>query len=89
MHFKTILLWLYRQLRDYNLFIPEEDDYEDDDDYGVAEDPATVLIKQKYSTWIYVLSLMGEENVSLTLFLYEMRRRRKMCSISADTSSTL
>jgi hypothetical protein len=65
MHFKTILFWLYDQLRHYNLFLPEENDYEDDDDYEEAEDPATVLTKQKYTTWVYVLLLMGKENTSL------------------------
>jgi hypothetical protein len=67
MHSKTILLWLYNQVRGYDLFIPEKDDYEDDDDHGEAEDPATVLIKQKYTTRIYVLLLMGKKNVSLYL----------------------
>ncbi|UJR19296.1 hypothetical protein I4U23_022425 [Adineta vaga] len=39
----------------YNLFMFEENDYEDDDDR--FQDPAIVLKQQKYKTWLYVVLL--------------------------------
>ncbi|UJR06647.1 hypothetical protein I4U23_010933 [Adineta vaga] len=42
-------------MSNYNLFMLEENDYEDDDDR--LQDPATVLKQQKYKTWLYVVLL--------------------------------
>jgi hypothetical protein len=40
----------------YNAFIPEENDYNDDNDE--VKDPTTVLKHQKRSTWLYILLLI-------------------------------
>lgn len=46
---------LRRWLVNYNLYIPDENDYQDDD--VESTDAATTVKQQIYSTWIYVLLL--------------------------------
>ena len=63
MNFKVLFRWFYERVRKYNLFIPEENDYHDDDDDNnndQANDPATIIKHQKYTTWLYILILMGK-----------------------------
>ncbi|CAF1086280.1 unnamed protein product [Adineta ricciae] len=48
---KTAFKWIYKQVSHYNLFMLEENDYDDDDDIA---DPIIVLKYQKYKTWLYV-----------------------------------
>ncbi|CAF1511481.1 unnamed protein product [Adineta ricciae] len=48
---KTIFKWIYEQVSHYNLFMLEENEYDDDDD---IIDPIIVLKYQKYKTWLYV-----------------------------------
>lgn len=57
MNLKNIFKWIYKKIFDYNLFMLEEDDYDDDDDLN---GPATVLRHQKYKTWLYVGLLAGK-----------------------------
>ncbi|CAF3851145.1 unnamed protein product, partial [Adineta steineri] len=57
MHPKVLYQWLYSKVHSYNLFILDDNEYNDDDDE--PEEPTTVLKKQKYTTWLYILFLMG------------------------------
>ncbi|UJR18380.1 hypothetical protein I4U23_005284, partial [Adineta vaga] len=45
---------ILKSLLNYNLFLFDENDYDDDDD---IKDPAIVLKHQKYKTWLYVALL--------------------------------
>lgn len=56
MNIKSNFSWLYNRICDYNLFIPDEDDYDDDDE---AEDPLIKLKHEKYTTRLYVILLIG------------------------------
>lgn len=60
---KSIFYWLYQKGQDYNLFIHEEDDYDDDGD-GESKDTAIVIKHQKYTTWLYVLLLACKRNTN-------------------------
>ena len=60
MNLKLVFNWLLRKLSNYNLFIRDEDDYDDDDENGNAiRDSAVILRLQKYKTWLYVVGLSG------------------------------
>ncbi|CAF4117366.1 unnamed protein product, partial [Adineta steineri] len=63
MHPKILFRWLYNKVCDYNLFMLDDNEYNDDDDE--PEEPTTVLKKQKYTTWLYALFLMGNGGVGL------------------------
>ena len=59
---KALFYRLYKQTCDYNLFIPEENDYNDNDDgHSKLQDPSTVLKQQKYTTWLYVFLLISNK----------------------------
>ncbi|CAF1196346.1 unnamed protein product [Adineta ricciae] len=67
MNLKLVFNWFFQKLSDYNLFIREEDDYDDDDENENAiRDPAVILRLQKYKTWLYVVVL----SVSLVTLFY-------------------
>ena len=51
---KSIFQSLYSQASDYNLFISDENDYDDDE----SRDPATVVKYQKYTTRLYIVLLL-------------------------------
>ncbi|CAF1350011.1 unnamed protein product, partial [Adineta ricciae] len=55
MNLTTSVKWIYTKGLQYNLFMLEEHDYDDDD--AVIKDPAVVLKHQKYKTWLYVVLL--------------------------------
>jgi hypothetical protein len=57
MNLKALFHWFYEKLRNYNLFIPEINVHDDDDE---PAEPATVVKHQRYSTWLYVLLLTGK-----------------------------
>ncbi|CAF1238357.1 unnamed protein product [Adineta ricciae] len=62
MNMKIYLQWLYKKISNYNLFILEENDYDDDN----TKDPTVLLKHQKYKTRLYVVLLM----VCLYLLFY-------------------
>ncbi|CAF1446389.1 unnamed protein product [Adineta ricciae] len=62
MNFKIYLQWIYKKISNYNLFIVEENDYDDNN----IKDPTVLLKHQKYKTRLYVLLLM----VCLYLLFY-------------------
>lgn len=43
--------WFHKRIHSYNLFIPDDDDYDDDTDE--PRDTETVLKQQQYATWLY------------------------------------
>ncbi|CAF1144697.1 unnamed protein product [Adineta steineri] len=64
MKLKALLFWIKEQIVHYNLFMKEENEYDDndndDDNANIEEnDPAIVLKQQKYTTWFYILLLLG------------------------------
>ena len=50
---KRTLLLIYQQIRDYNRFIPDENDYDDE-----IQDPVIALQHQKYATRLYIVLLV-------------------------------
>lgn len=59
MNLKTWLYWLYDRAKNYNLFMLDVDDYQDDEDEE-REDPAILLKHQKYTTRLYIVFLMSK-----------------------------
>lgn len=55
---QIVYLWLKVQVSNYNLFIPDENDYPDDLD--APRDPAAQIREQKYATWLYVFLVAGK-----------------------------
>ncbi|CAF3706074.1 unnamed protein product, partial [Adineta steineri] len=53
---KDLFRWFHEQLRNYNLFIPDENDYEDENDE--PKDPVIILKQQRYTTRLYVFLLI-------------------------------
>jgi hypothetical protein len=49
---KDLFLWFHERVQNYNLFIPDEDDYGDENDE--LEDSATTVKHQKYATRLYI-----------------------------------
>jgi hypothetical protein len=60
MKVKNIIKWFYEYVHSYNLFIPEEDDYPDDNDQ--LTDQAELIKKQKYSTRLYIILFISKEH---------------------------
>ncbi|UJR17612.1 hypothetical protein I4U23_004508 [Adineta vaga] len=54
MNLKTLFKWIYTSVSNYNLFMLEENDYNDEER---SEDPAIVLKQQKCKTWLYIVLL--------------------------------
>ena len=52
MNIKQWLDWLREYVHSYNLFMPNEDDYEDDNDQ--TRDPTIIVKHQQYTTRLYV-----------------------------------
>ncbi|UJR08381.1 hypothetical protein I4U23_012652 [Adineta vaga] len=55
MRLKDIFHWSCQYIQNYNLFIPD-DDYDEETDEN--ERSETTLIRQKYTTWVYVVLLL-------------------------------
>ncbi|UJR22661.1 hypothetical protein I4U23_025700 [Adineta vaga] len=49
---KTLFHWLYKKIYTYNVFIPEENDYDDE-----IQDPTIVLRHQRYASRLYIVLL--------------------------------
>jgi hypothetical protein len=58
MNVRDLLRWLREQIHNYNLFIPDEDEYDDNDDE--PKDLATAVRHQIYATRLYVPLLIGK-----------------------------
>ncbi|CAF1528502.1 unnamed protein product, partial [Adineta ricciae] len=54
MNIKNLFIWLLEHVYDYNIFLPDEDDYNDNDDSDEPVDPAVTLKHQLYSTRLYI-----------------------------------
>jgi len=52
--------WFHDKIRSYNLFMTEENDYDDDDEIKNTE---IVIQQQRYTTRLYILMLMCKVNV--------------------------
>ncbi|CAF1536105.1 unnamed protein product, partial [Adineta steineri] len=52
MKIRTFFHWLHKQIYDYNLFIPDEDEYDEINDNTI--DPATAVRHQRYATRLYI-----------------------------------
>jgi len=59
MNLKAVFHWFYEKISSYNLFAPEID-VNDHDDADDLQEPAIVLKRQRYATWLYVLLLIGK-----------------------------
>ena len=60
MNGSALLLWFLEYIYHYNLFVPEEDDYEDNENDGALRDPTTLVKHQQYATYLYVALLIGK-----------------------------
>lgn len=60
MNLKCLFKWIYTKGFQYNLFMLEETDYDDDD---AIKDPVSALKRQKYKTWLYVVLLSGKYTI--------------------------
>ena len=58
MTLKDQIIWLHERVRNYNAFIPGEDDYEDDN--GELQDQYTTVKHQKYATRLYIPLLLSK-----------------------------
>lgn len=56
-----LFIRIVAQLCRYNLFMREEDDY-DDDDAGERNEPTRALQQQRYTTWLYLVLLLSKWN---------------------------
>ncbi len=59
MNSQALFRSMNKRIRNYNLFIMDEDQCDDDNGDNEQEDSPTVIKRQKYSTWLYVLLLIG------------------------------
>lgn len=60
MKMRNILNYVSERILNYNVFIPEEDEYDDDNDE--LQNPATLLKQQRYATRIYVPLLISKQS---------------------------
>ena len=59
MNIKSLFKWTYKKASDYNLFMLEENDYDENDN---PNDAAIAFEHQKYKTRLYVVLLMSKYN---------------------------
>lgn len=58
MNLRSLFDWLYEYLLNYNLFPAEIGT--NDSNTDEPQESATVLKRQRYATWLYVVLLIGE-----------------------------
>ena len=58
MRIKDFLEWFYQRMHNYNVFIPNENEYDDENDQPT--NPATALRHQRYATRLYVSLLISK-----------------------------
>ncbi len=56
MNLRALFRWCYEHVSSYNLFMSQIDVNDDTDDE--PEEPAIVLKRQRYATWLYILLLI-------------------------------
>lgn len=68
MNLKSCFKWIHTKATNYNLFMLEENNYDDNDDLN---DPTVVLKKQKYKTRLYSVLVIGQYDREIFFsFLY-------------------
>ena len=65
------LQWLHGKIHNYNLFVPDENDYDDDDDE--TQDPSIIVKQQKYATRLYIPLFISKYIISQNRNLLEIR----------------
>ncbi len=58
MKIKALIQWIDESINNYNVFIPEEDEYDDETDE--PQDPVIVLQHQRYATRLYSILFIGK-----------------------------
>jgi hypothetical protein len=58
MKIKALIQWIDERINNYNVFIPEEDEYDDETDE--PQDPVIVLKHQRYATRLYSILFIGK-----------------------------
>jgi len=58
MKIKALIQWIDERINTYNVFIPEEDEYDDETDE--PQDPVIVLKHQRYATRLYSILFIGK-----------------------------
>jgi len=58
MKIRDLLQWFHERIHNYNLFIPNENDYNDENDE--REDPTTVVKQQRYAIRLYIPLFIGK-----------------------------
>jgi hypothetical protein len=58
MKIKALIQWIDESINNYNVFIPEEDEYDDETDE--PQDPVIVLKHQRYATRLYSILFIGK-----------------------------
>ncbi len=58
MKIKALIQWIDEKINNYNVFIPEEDEYDDKTDE--PQDPVIVLKHQRYATRLYSILFIGK-----------------------------
>ncbi|UJR29678.1 hypothetical protein I4U23_017226 [Adineta vaga] len=80
---RNLFHWFHDQIYNYNLFIPEDDTYIDNDDELI--DPPTILKHQKYATWLYVLLLVV--SLYILFFIAMVKPQSRTIVVSKITPS--
>lgn len=71
MNVKGWLYWLYERGKNYNLFLPEIEDYQDNENERRENDHQTILKYQKYTTRLYIILLLGKfKKKKVTICVY-------------------
>ncbi|UJR18428.1 hypothetical protein I4U23_005333 [Adineta vaga] len=88
MNLKKLAHRFYEKICNYNIFMREENEYNDDNDE--QNDPAIILKQQKYATWLYVLLLIGSLYIlSLATLMTSNSRIIHTDKISVDSFAEL
>ena len=58
MNLKARIQWFLELVQNYNVFVREQDEYDDDNDE--PRDPATIAKHQRYATRLYLILFIGK-----------------------------
>ena len=61
--------WFHNRIHTYNVFIPDENDYDAENDIPV--DPATAIKHQRYATRLYVPLFVGKHRLQSQLYQHD------------------